>query len=141
MTERQIEFMEYMEKEILPRQKNLPMHMLQYAGNLVGIPINIGCRSCAQAGGIDILKQYKKLLPEYAIYLAQSIRYVELEDNVFIKPELIQEEIIKDIVETDMLPVLNDFKEVNKTETYHQLNNERKIPVRKPAKKKLKSRK
>jgi hypothetical protein len=117
MTDKLLEFMEYMEKEILPRQKNLPMDMLQHAGNLIGVSINIGCRSCAEKGGEDILRKYEDLLPEYAIHLAQSIRYVE---------EVIHEDLIKEIVQTDELPVLNDFRDVNKTETYHRLDNERK---------------
>jgi hypothetical protein len=52
--------------------------------------------------------------------------------------EKITEETIKDIVVSDDLPVLNDFKEVGKTETYHKLDVQRTDEVSKKVKKQLK---
>jgi hypothetical protein len=140
LTDKQIEFMKRMEKEILPNRRNIGYDQLISVGSLIGISINTSCRSCAQKSGADLLNLYGSLRPTYDKWLVEQSKkediYTDFEVDLIV--EKITEETIKDIVVSDDLPVLNDFKEVGKTETYHKLDVQRTDEVSKKVKKQLK---
>lgn len=69
LTDKQIEFMKFMESDVLPNRRKIGYDTLIHAGNMVGIPINTGCRSCASKGGMDLINLYGQLKPEYLKYL------------------------------------------------------------------------
>jgi hypothetical protein len=140
LTDKQIEFMKRMEKEILPNRRNIGYDQLISVGSLVGISINTCCRNRVQKSGTDLLNLYGSLRPTYDKWLVEQSKkediYTDFEVGLIV--EKITEETIKDIVVSDDLPILNDFKEVGKTEEYHKLDVERTEEVSKIIKKQLK---
>jgi hypothetical protein len=82
----EIKFMERMEKEILPNRNNIDMNTLKAVGSLVGISVNISCRTCAKAGGIDMVNHYGQLKPAYQLWCDKQKSYEDRID-VFVFPD------------------------------------------------------
>lgn len=72
ITQKQIEFIIYFQNSILPNRNNVSFDALQYAGSLVGVPVNTSCRTCAQKSGVDLLNLYTSLLPVYTDFLKKK---------------------------------------------------------------------
>lgn len=69
LTRNQIEFMERMEKEILPNRKCVSMTLLKEVGGLIGVIVSPNCRTCASKVGVEMLNIYSSLKPVYGEYL------------------------------------------------------------------------
>jgi len=65
LTDKQIEFMKYMESTVLPNRRNVDYNVLIKAGSYVGISINTSCRTCAHKSGTDLLNMYGSLKPAW----------------------------------------------------------------------------
>lgn len=65
LSDKQIEFMKYMESTVLPNRRNVDYNVLIKAGSYVGISINTSCRSCAHKSGTDLLNMYGSLKPSW----------------------------------------------------------------------------
>jgi hypothetical protein len=101
LSDKQIEFIEFMEKAILPNRREVGYETLQHAGNLVGISINTSCRTCAAKSGTDLLNLYGRLHPSYLEYL-ESKKVVET-------PVVEQKKTVEDVVVEDEI---QEYKEI-----------------------------
>ena len=105
LTQNQITFMKRMEEEILPNRKNIDIPLMVSVASLVGIKVNTSCRTCAAAGGADMLNLYGQLKPEYD-------KWVKNQVPITTQFEAAQEDIKEEIVE----PVVIKKKKVIKDE-------------------------
>lgn len=68
LSDNEIEFMKQMEQSILPNRKHVDTGTLKKVGALVGISVNVSCRTCATKGGGDMLNLYGQLKPLWVEY-------------------------------------------------------------------------
>lgn len=99
MKQNEIDFMKFMEANVLPNRRNIGYETLVTAGNFVGIPINTGCRSCAQKGGVDLLNRYGALKQAWIEY-----NKMELNKPVEVFTQYEASQVEPDIVITPVLP-------------------------------------
>jgi hypothetical protein len=99
LNDKQIEFMKYMETTVLPNRNKIGYETLQYAGNLVGISINTGCRSCAQKSGMDLVNLYGQLKPAWITYHEQLKLKETIQYTNYIEPDTTELPVKADVIE------------------------------------------
>lgn len=65
----EILFMGRMINEIMPNRQHVNTASLREIAAIVGIDVNVSCRSCTQAGSADVLNRFHQLKPKYDLYL------------------------------------------------------------------------
>ena len=85
----EILFMGRMINEIMPNRQHVNTAVLREVASIVGIDVNVSCRSCTQAGSADVLNRFNQLKPKYDLYLESlKIPYIEEIKMETILPEV-----------------------------------------------------
>ena len=118
LSDKQIEFMKYMESTVLPNRRNVSYDVLGKAGSYVGIAINTSCRSCAQKSGTDLLNMYGSLKPTWLAWQDEQKKKDEMittqYENELKKKELEEFNKIQEVKEAKTDLKLEEWTPINK---------------------------
>jgi len=122
MNEKEIEFMKFMEEQILPNRRSVSYDVLKHAGNLVGIFVNTSCRSCAQKSGMDLLNKYGQMKQAWIDYNKELLLkeqtkieevFTQYTNEVIKEEEKVIEKVIEKIEEIEVPMVeVTEYKQL-----------------------------
>lgn len=96
MSDNEIKFCDYFEKEMLPNRNKITTDMVREAASFVGYKFNGNCRSCLHDSAIDLLNLYNRMKPNWELYKkSQNEIHTKYEETILdavapneIKPEI-----------------------------------------------------